>query len=350
MTNPPAGPTPDGRRAPCPASGRRGRVCAGAPPQGAERSTGRRRGRQAVAALCVLTVLVMLLHRWIPNRIGNLGSLVETFLPWTGAVVLPAALAGLVSRSRPVLIAVLLPALTWTALYAPALLDRGTGGTGGTGGTADLTVVTHNVDDANPDPVGTARALAASGAGLIALEELVQPAVRQYEQTLAETHPYHVVEGTVGLWSTFPLRDPARVQVTSWRVALRATAETPEGPLTVYVAHLPSVRVRPSGFTTANRNEAVGRLATALDTAPPGRTLLVGDFNGTTDDRALAPVVDGFRSAHEAAGAGFGFSWPARLPFARIDQILVRGLTPVSAWTLPATASDHLPVAASLRL
>ncbi|MBT2482450.1 endonuclease/exonuclease/phosphatase family protein [Streptomyces sp. ISL-94] len=321
-TAPPAA-VPRGRRAPRPASGRRGRV---------------------VAAFCVLAALVMPLHRWLPNRVANLGSLVETFLPWTGAVVLVAAAVGLVRRSRVALIAVLLPALIWAALYGPALADRGAGGT------ADLTVVTHNVDDANPDPVGTARALAASGAQLIALEELVPPTVRQYEQTLAGTHPYHVVEGTVGLWSTFPLRDTARVPVTSWRVALRATAETPKGPLTVYVAHLPSVRVRPSGFTTGNRNEAAGRLAAELATAPAGRTLLVGDFNGTTDDRALAPVVDRFRSAHEAPGAGLGFSWPAGFPFARIDQILVRGLTPVSAWTLPATASDHLPVAASLRL
>ncbi|MFD9405854.1 endonuclease/exonuclease/phosphatase family protein [Streptomyces sp. NPDC059989] len=305
---------------------------------------GRRRGRLVIAALSLLTTLVMLLHGWIPNTIANLGSLVETFLPWTGAAVLVAAAAGLVRRSRVALIAVLLPALTWAALYGPDFADRGADGT------ADLTVVTHNVDDANPDPAGTARALAASGAQLIALQELVHPAVGQYERTLAETHPYHVVEGTVGLWSTFPLRETAGVPVTSWRLVLRATAETPEGPLTVYVAHLPSVRVGPSGFTTANRNEAVDRLAAELATAPAGRTLLVGDFNGTTDDRALAPVVDRFRSAHEAAGAGFGFSWPARFPFARIDQILVRGLTPVSAWTLPGTASDHLPVAASLRL
>ncbi|MFJ4776787.1 endonuclease/exonuclease/phosphatase family protein [Streptomyces sp. NPDC088762] len=321
-TAPPAA-APRGRRAPRAAAGRRGLV---------------------VAALCVLTALVPAFHRLLPNRVANLGSLVETFLPWTGAVVLVAAAAGLVRRSRVALIAVLLPALTWAALYGPGLADRSAGGP------ADLTIVTHNVDDANPDPVGTARALAASGAQLIALEELVQPSAGRYEQTLAATHPYHVVEGTVGLWSTFPLRDTAAVPVTSWRVALRATAETPRGPLTVYVAHLPSVRVRPSGFTTGNRNEGVGRLAAALAGAPAGRTLLVGDFNGTTDDRALAPVLEHFRSAHEAAGAGFGFSWPARFPFARIDQILVRDITPVSAWTLPATASDHLPVAASLRL
>ncbi|WP_328924060.1 hypothetical protein OG429_05025 [Streptomyces sp. NBC_00190] len=302
-----------------------------------------RRGR-IVAALAVLTSLLMLLHDWIPNRIGNFGSLVQTFLPWTGAAVVLLLAAALLRRSRVALIAVLLPAFTWAALHGGTFLDRGDGGA------ADLTVVTHNVDDVNPDPAGTARALAACGAQLIALEELTEPAVRGYEQTLAGTHPYHVVEGTVGLWSTYPLRDTAPVAIMPWTRALRATADTPAGPLTVYVAHLPSVRVRlGSGFTTERRNAAAGRLAAELAAAPAGRTLLVGDFNGTTDDRALAPVMGRFRSAHDAAGAGFGFTWPEAFPVARIDQILVRDLTPVSAWTLPATPSDHLPVAASLR-
>jgi vancomycin resistance protein VanJ len=33
---------------------------------------------------------------------------------------------------------------------------------------------------------------------------------------------------------------------------------------------------------------------------------------------------------------------------ARIDQILVRGVEPESSWVLPATGSDHLPVAAGI--
>jgi len=42
------------------------------------------------------------------------------------------------------------------------------------------------------------------------------------------------------------------------------------------------------------------------------------------------------------------FTWPARFPVARIDQILVRGVEAENAWTLPATGSDHLPVAAGI--
>jgi vancomycin resistance protein VanJ len=35
---------------------------------------------------------------------------------------------------------------------------------------------------------------------------------------------------------------------------------------------------------------------------------------------------------------------------ARIDQIMVKGVDPVSSWTLPRTDSDHLPIAARLNL
>jgi vancomycin resistance protein VanJ len=35
---------------------------------------------------------------------------------------------------------------------------------------------------------------------------------------------------------------------------------------------------------------------------------------------------------------------------ARIDQIMVQGVEPVTSWTLPRTGSDHLPIAARVNL
>jgi vancomycin resistance protein VanJ len=66
------------------------------------------------------------------------------------------------------------------------------------------------------------------------------------------------------------------------------------------------------------------------------------------DDRAFADITSQMHSVQDVAGDGFGFSWPARFPVARIDQILVRGVEPKSSWVLPATGSDHLPVAAGI--
>lgn len=68
------------------------------------------------------------------------------------------------------------------------------------------------------------------------------------------------------------------------------------------------------------------------------------------NDRALNAVTSQMRSTQGAAGSGFGFSWPASFPMARIDQIMVQGVEPLSSWTLPETGSDHLPVAARVNL
>ncbi|MDT0461516.1 endonuclease/exonuclease/phosphatase family protein [Streptomyces gibsoniae] len=298
------------------------------------------------AALAVLLALVMLLHARIPNDIGNLGSLTETFLPWLGVVGVPLLLIlALVRKSATALIAVLLPALVWLNLFGGLLGDKtGTGG--------DLTVATHNVNAENPDPAGTARAVAASGADVLALEELKASAVPVYEQALASTYKYHSVQGTVGLWSKYPLVHVRPVDIKlGWTRAMRATVEAPAGEVAVYVAHMPSVRVKlAAGFTARQRDTSADALGEAIADESLSRVILLGDLNGTMNDRSLNAVTSQMRSTQGAVGSGFGFSWPASFPMARIDQIMVRGLDPVSSWTLPRTGSDHLPIAARVKL
>jgi vancomycin resistance protein VanJ len=124
---------------------------------------------------------------------------------------------------------------------------------------------------------------------------------------------------------------------------------TDHGPLTVYVAHLGSVRVMPrGGFWTVSRDIGVQALGKAVAADPSGHVVLLGDLNGTTDDRDLGPLTGQLRSVQDVAGDGFGFSWPATFPVVRIDQILVRGVEPTKSWVLPADGSDHLPVAAGI--
>ncbi|MFE0172252.1 endonuclease/exonuclease/phosphatase family protein [Streptomyces sp. NPDC059002] len=301
-----------------------------------------RRGRPTAVA-AVLCALVMALNTRIPNGFGNLGSLLQTVLPWTGLGVVMLLAVAVARRSALAVVAVLVPAVTWCSLFVGTLADKRAGG-------GDLVVVGHNVNEGNPDPRGTARALAAAGADVVALEELADPAVKAYERELAPAYPYSAVRGGVGLWSKHPLKAVQPVEIMPWTRALRATVDTPKGPVALYVAHLASVRVVPgSGFTTERRNEAAGKLAVAVRAERLARVVVVGDFNGTTDDSALDPLTSQLRSAQRDAGAGFGFTWPASFPVVRLDQIMVKGVTPVSSWTLPATGSDHLPVAASLR-
>ncbi|MFJ8627064.1 endonuclease/exonuclease/phosphatase family protein [Kitasatospora sp. NPDC093550] len=334
-----------------PGEGRIGRLL-----RGLSRPEPWRRG-PLLTASALLLGLAMLLHAWIPNRVWHLGSLAESALPWF-ALPVPLLLAGaLWRRSAAAVVALLLPVVVWLDLFGGLLADKSRAG-------GDLTVVEQNVDADNPDPTGTARALAASHADLLALVELTPQSVGSYQSALATAYPYHEVRGTVGLWSTLPLADTQPIDVINYgplastrpagshageNRALRTTVTTPRGPLTVYVAHLGSVRVYPgAGFWTASRDigaQAIGR-AVAADRSE--RVVLLGDLNGTTDDRGLVGLTSQLRSTQEAAGAGFGFSYPTAFPVVRIDQVLVRGLTPVSSRVLPDTGSDHLPVAAAL--
>ncbi|MFG2511813.1 endonuclease/exonuclease/phosphatase family protein [Streptomyces sp. NPDC048584] len=315
--------------------------------------------RGPVLAVCaVLLGLLLSLHAWITDRAG-LGSLVETFLPWFGLLV-PLLLAGaLWRRSASAVVALLLPAVTWLSLFGGLLGDRSH-----PAGDTDLTLVEHNVAAGNPDPAGTARDLAGSGADVLALVELTPEAVDTYEKGLAEAYPYHTVQGTVGVWSRLPLSETRPINIldagplgatkpagTTWAPnrALRTTVTTDRGPLAVYVAHLGSVRLMPrGGFWTDSRDRNARALAEAVAAERNERMVLLGDLNGTTDDRALDGVTSGLRSVQTEAGDGFGFTWPARFPVARIDHILVRGVTATSSRVLPATGSDHLPVAAGI--
>ncbi|WP_420033322.1 endonuclease/exonuclease/phosphatase family protein [Streptomyces sp. cg28] len=298
-----------------------------------------------LAVLAVLVALVMLFHAQIPNTIGNLGSLTETFLPWLGLFVPVLLVLALVRKSATAVIAVLVPVIVWFSVFGGLLTDKQKSG-------GDLTVATHNVNADNPDPTGTAKDVAASGAEVLALEELASDDVSTYEKALASTYPYHAVEGTVGLWSKYPLSATSPVDIKlGWTRALRTTVATPEGKVAVYVAHMPSVRVKlDSGFTASERDKSADALGEAIAHEPLGKVILLGDLNGTMNDRALSPVTAQMRSTQGAAGSGFGFSWPAAFPMARIDQIMVKGVEPVSSWTLPRTGSDHLPIAARVQM
>ncbi|MFD3512105.1 endonuclease/exonuclease/phosphatase family protein [Streptomyces sp. NPDC058657] len=302
-----------------------------------------RRGR--LVALCaVLLGLLPVLHPLVP-QVRGMGSLLETLLPWAGLLVLPLLMLAWRRRSALALVALLVPAGAWGGMVGGAVTAFDADPV------HDFSVVQHNIADDNPDPAGAARALAATGPAMIALEEVTGEVAAKVSGVLGAKYPHHAVRGTVGLWSAYPLRDVRPVDIKPdsiagpWQRALRATASTPQGYVAVYVAHLPSVRASwPQGLRTGPRDEAARRLGAVLEAESVDRVILLGDLNGTSDDRGLGPVVTHF----DDSGKGFGFSWPRRFPVARLDHVMVRGGEILHFATLATTGSDHVPVRAKL--
>ena len=293
-----------------------------------------------VAAVAAGVAALLVFHRAVPDTGAHLGSLLETFLPWLGLTIPPLAVLAWWRRPAVALPAVLVALAAWLAVFGGNLLPgRETG--------HDLVAVQHNVDDGNPDPAGTVRELLRADPDLIALEEVTRP---DYAQALT-AYPHHATHGTVGLWSRYPLVEAAPLDIRpgafgpDWNRGLRAVARTPHGDVAVYVAHLPSVRLGAGGFDCAARDESARKLGAALAREPLAQVLLLGDLNGTVQDRGLAPVTRHVRTARDWA-----LSWPQGTPVARIDQIMGRRLTVTALWSLPATGSDHLPLGARVRL
>jgi vancomycin resistance protein VanJ len=281
----------------------------------------------------------------VPNMVGRLSSLMETFLPWLGLTI--PVLFGLAwwRRSAIALLAALLPVVAWLSLFGGHLLPR-------QDATYDVTAVQHNVSDENADPTATVRELLKVRPDLVALEELTPSALPVYAVTLAAEYPHHTVQGTVGLWSRYPLAEARLVNIrprgvgADWNRGLRAIARMPQGDVAAFVAHLPSIRLGLTGFSCARRDESAALLGKAIAAEPLDKVILLGDLNSTVDDRGLKPIS----SQMTTAESDFAFSWPASSPIGRIDQIMGRSMTVTKIWSLPPTGSDHLPIAARVRL
>jgi vancomycin resistance protein VanJ len=294
-----------------------------------------------VAVLAVLSMVLLRFHEQVPN-VGNVGSLLETFLPWLGLAAVPLGVVAAFRRAPVGVAAVVALAALWLGMFATTVWPKESSG-------GDLRVVTHNISASNTSTQKTAEALLAEHPDLLAIEEIAGQADRILRTTFADDYPHTASTGTVGLWSRYPISASEPLDLgLSWARALRAVVDTDRGEVAVYVVHLASVRVGVLGFHSSQRNLAVRLLADQVAADPVRQVIVMGDFNGSSYDRALGPLLDEVRSAQRLAGRGFGFSWPARFPMARIDQILVRGLQPRRAWVLDRTGSDHRPVAAAL--
>jgi vancomycin resistance protein VanJ len=300
------------------------------------------RGRLLALGSLVVAVLLVA-HDVVPNRWGNLGSLVQSFLPWLGLAVPLGILAALMRRSALAILAVLLPLAAWIWVFLPQVrpVDPEPG---------DLTVVQHNTSDTNSDVAGTAEVLLAAEPDVVTLTEVSDTVAEQYTEAFGEALPHHETQGTVGVWSRFPLEGATAVDIrpegidASWDRCVRVVIQREEGAVALFVAHLPSVRLGNGGFETELRNASALALADAVDAEESETVIVAGDLNAVLADSAIAPLTN----LVTAPTTGFQFTYPEAFPVAQIDHVLARGATVTEVRTLPRTTSDHLPLVAHI--
>jgi vancomycin resistance protein VanJ len=295
----------------------------------------------AVAALVIAagTGLAPLIPSW-----DGVGAAWTSFLPWTAVLLVLLGALSLIRRAWWACSAVLVAVLVWSAVFVPQLIPAAalTGTTGA--GTADLTVATQNIGAANIDQAAAARQLAATGAGLVSMQEIVGNDTAA-TAVLDTQYAFHARVSTVGLWSQWSMDEPAALELgLSWSRAMRTVVHHPDGDIAVYAVHLPSVRPG----DTAARDDAITELhdLVAADTAT--RVIVVGDLNTAGTDPALTELTSELADSRQSVRGGFGFTWPATFPVTRPDHVLGKGPTPVSDQVLAAAGSDHRAVLVGL--
>lgn len=296
-----------------------------------------------VCVIALVLAAVMALHEFIPSLFG-LSLLVESALPWLGLAVPVILVAALLTRRRGAIVAALVPAVVWVAMFLPAVVPLSWSAPAASGDT--LMVASQNVEAGSGTAAESASALAATGAQVIALQEMDDSARSEVEAVLRESYPYSYGIGTVGVWSAYPIENAQALDLgLGWQRGIAADLATPSGLVSIYVVHAASAR--PDDHAT--RDEMLANLSDYVPRDENSRLLMIGDFNAGSSDRNMSGLFGSLSEANQTDG-GFGFTWPASMPVTRPDHVLQRGMEVTSNSTLRVGASDHLAVLTTLNL
>ncbi|KRC61785.1 hypothetical protein ASE14_13295 [Agromyces sp. Root81] len=304
----------------------------------------RRVGLARVTSLLgVALVLVLVFHTMVPD-VAGLGLIADTALPWLGLAVPLLFVGALVAKSRAAFAAAVLAALVWCVVFVPSIVPLSW--TAAPASESRLTVASQNVEAGSGTAADSAAALVATGAEVVALQEMDAESRDAAGAVLDEVYPHRYGVGTVGVWSVFPIENAQMLDLgLGWKRGLAADLETPSGPVSIYVVHAASAR--PAAHD--ERDAMLANLADHLARDENTRVIAVGDFNAGSSDRALGDVTAQLSGANQSDG-GFGFTWPAAAPVVRLDHVFQRGMEVVSNTTVPAGGGDHLAVVATLNL
>jgi len=319
----------------------------------------RRRNIERALDGSALGLVVFVLLRWIHFGWRPPVTVANQLLPLVLGAALPLALAAAVLRRRRAALVLGLGGLAFFVVIGPRLWPGAAPAIETPPGT-HLRVLTFNLADDLTDPAEVVAYLAASGADVIALQELAQPVADALEVALLEEYPYRIFHGLgipgSGVLSRTPILSQELLHLTPARPYPMTVIEFAGRELTLIGVHAQAWVGAFSSWVSDVRNfPTLAELAVAN-----GPTLLVGDFNTTEFSHAYrafpgAGLIDAYRAANRDLGFTFPINGRYRglpgSPFVRIDHIWhTRDFTTVRCWVGADGGSDHYPLFADLVL
>jgi vancomycin resistance protein VanJ len=328
-----------------------------------EGSDGPVRGRIAGAARAVawgalwcfgaVVLAGLVLRAWRGDEF-SLGRYTGYLLPWIGAALVPGTIAAAWGRRAWLAAALAAMAALIVAKQTPLLRYRPVIET--PAAAVPLRVMSFNTYSRNDADERIAAVVRDVGPDLLLLQEVPRAVfARVAERLRADGRLVHVrydaglMQGVASRYA-IERRASMREKAKAQSVVVRA----PAGPIAVYNVH------PPSGGGWQVRYEQVKALLEEEILRESGPVIVGGDFNVTPHSQMYLMLARHLRNAHDEAGEGLGFTFPAAgrrtfgflplPPLVRIDHVFVSGhFLALGAGTVRDSAgSDHHPVWAEL--
>lgn len=325
--------------------------------RGAPAAAARRRAIPALAApggwLLAATVLAGLVLRPAFGDELLVTRYTGYVMPWLLVALLPGALWACRARRWALAAALGGPAIVIAGIHAPLFVPRARPPAPAA---ATLKVMSFNTWSRNRDVARIAGAIRAEAADLVLLQEIPPDVLAPLRDALRDLYGggnlYWAYEADVeqAVLSRHPL-EPRPLLAARGR-AQQVVVHSPSGPITVFNVH----PLRTGGWRDRYRQIAALLEEHVLQERSP--VILAGDLNVNDRTQLYRLVAGRLRNAHEAAGYGFGFTYPAAvatwraLPVVRIDHVFFsHHFVALRAGTLEDSGgSDHRPVFAELAL
>jgi vancomycin resistance protein VanJ len=178
-----------------------------------------------------------------------------------------------------------------------------------------LTVMSFNVLYHNQHPEGVVAAIRASGADVVALQELNPPIGATIQRELASDYPYQVLDphaddSGMGVISRYPLRSIEEDLCAAWLGSPQLLALDLQGT-TVLLLNIHAVApLFPKLQWTVRERERQARIIANFAARIPEPLIVLGDFNAGDLSAAYAIVTRTLVDSWREAGWGLGHTFP----------------------------------------